>query len=434
MRNSTTESRRAACSGPVHRAGGDCGCTCVDRASGTLTTSWSPISPTPRSCWANWRGCFRFLRWLGATVLVLALAGLLNHHRGDRDTHADHGRTRVVLGCAFVLAFSVRATKVHEVLMAGVWDRGRLDRRAHSSGCCWRIFPPCPGLLPGTPHQSLRSAQRPTTGPIAWDSGLCSGVVAQRGLLSAGLTRGRASAQGRSKFKGTGVRDEGVLRFPGSRRVQAQGRVSSLDDDPVLFWARVAARAAVMAGQDSSGILSRAGPGRHGMERLFRHHLHPLRCGHHRAGKRLSGHVRLVGRERRSVRRPCWPRSRARASLDVLMTTPLSTDRIVLAKRWGARPGSCRRWCSCRHFLGRLIVAFAEPEVPSGCSAQSPDPVDGLIALPSSARRRPRCSLRGRGDELRPGSGHVMRRVGRAIAVASPATRSSPLSGFSRSS
>ena len=51
---------------------------------------------------------------------------------------------------------------------------------------------------------------------------------------------------------------------------------------------------------------------------------------------------------------------RARGSLDVLMTTPLSTDRIVLAKWWGAYrvvPA-----LALLPAIGALVVGFAEPE------------------------------------------------------------------------
>ena len=103
---------------------------------------------------------------VGATVPVLALAGLL----GGIIIEAIATLTLItfalaILGCALALAFSVRATKVHEVLMAvygieAVWIVGP----AGVVGL-WKIV----GGLPGPPalvckHQSLRSGLAPYDG------------------------------------------------------------------------------------------------------------------------------------------------------------------------------------------------------------------------------------------------------------------------------
>ena len=80
---------------------------------------------------------------------------------------------------------------------------------------------------------------------------------------------------------------------------------------------------------------------------------------------------------------------RARGSLDVLMTTPLSTDRIVLAKWWGAYrvvPA-----LALLPAIGALIVGFTEPEIPAAFarSAQPHDPLGWIdrvafVCLPTA--------------------------------------------------
>ncbi len=66
---------------------------------------------------------------------------------------------------------------------------------------------------------------------------------------------------------------------------------------------------------------------------------------------------------------------RARGSLDVLMTTPLSTDRIVLAKWWGAYrvvPA-----LALLPAIGALIVGFTHPQIPAEFT-QLPQPHDPI--------------------------------------------------------
>ena len=109
------------------------GAICVDRSRGTLThmlvTDLTDSEIVLGKLAARLLPVFALV---GATVPVLALAGLL----GGIIIEAIATLTLItvalaILGCALALAFSVRATKVHEVLMAvygieAVWIVGPL--------------------------------------------------------------------------------------------------------------------------------------------------------------------------------------------------------------------------------------------------------------------------------------------------------------------
>ena len=301
-RNSTTPSRRCSlfwsCSvAPAATAGA----ICVDRARGTLThmlvTDLTDSEIVLGKLAARLLPVFALV---GATVPVLALAGLL----GGIIIEAIATLTLItfalaVLGCALALAFSVRATKVHEVLMAvygieAVWIVGA-TRLVVAGGCRGRARASC--LVPG--HQSLRSG----LGALRLDESrgnrvLCSGRWAQRSSCRRDWSLLPCFGSGPSATKGTGVRATKVSSWISRARawVQARRPGPSLDDDPVLWreWRR--GRPSRLA-RIIWGFYFALASGRHGMERLFRHHLQPLRCGHHRAGERLSGHIRPAARE-----------------------------------------------------------------------------------------------------------------------------------------
>jgi hypothetical protein len=110
---------------------------------------------------------------------------------------------------------------------------------------------------------------------------------------------------------------------------------------------------------------------------------------------------------------------RARGSLDVLMTTPLPTDRIVLAKWWGAY-----RIVPALAFLpaiGALAVGFAGPEIASAAfrsSGPSADPIGwvdrvAFVCLPTALMLAQGAVVTSFGLAL----ATWMRRVGRAIAA-----------------
>ena len=127
------------------------GAICVDRVRGMLThmlvTDLTDSEIVLGKLAAQLLPVFALV---GATVPVLALAGLL----GGIIIEAIATLTLItfalaVFGCALALAFSVRATKVHEVLMAvygieAVWIVG--PARVVDSGRCRR---PYPDLLTG---------------------------------------------------------------------------------------------------------------------------------------------------------------------------------------------------------------------------------------------------------------------------------------------
>jgi ABC-type transport system involved in multi-copper enzyme maturation permease subunit len=109
---------------------------------------------------------------------------------------------------------------------------------------------------------------------------------------------------------------------------------------------------------------------------------------------------------------------RARGSLDVLMTTPLSTDRIVLAKWWGAY--RILPALACLPAIGALAVGFAAPQTPRMRIATTlpPDPLGWIdrvafVCLPTALLLAQGAVVTSFGLLL----ATWMRRLGRAIAA-----------------
>ena len=269
-----------------------------------------------------------------ATVPVLALAGLL----GGIIIEAIATLTLItlvlaVLGCALALAFSVRATKVHEVLMAvytieAVWILGPL---------VWYLFDEL-GLSTTPPDWYVNINPFVLVwAPYAWPNSvgiesyaLVAGVpiVLSAGLVAYAVLRLRAEA------KRGGVRRSSRATTWISRArtwLEARRPGPSLDEDPVLWrewqrgrpsrlariiWGFYAVLA--LAGTVISIVIASSG-GDTDMIGV------------------ISGFQATFGLLLVSINAPtALAEERTRGSLDVLMTTPLSTDRIVLAKWWGA--------------------------------------------------------------------------------------------------
>jgi hypothetical protein len=133
----------------------------------------------------------------------------------------------------------------------------------------------------------------------------------------------------------------------------------------------------------------------------------------------LSGLQATIGLLLVSISAPtALAEERSRGSLDVLMTTPLSTDRIVLSKWWGAY-----RIVPAIAFLpalGALIIGFAVPEVPrqSTRMGQAYDPLGWIdrvafVCLPTALLLAQGAVVTSFGLAL----ATWMRRLGRAIAL-----------------
>ncbi len=395
------------------------GAICVDRASGTLThmlvTDLTDSEIVLGKLAARLLPIFALV---GATVPVLALAGLL----GGIIIEAIATLTLItvvlaVLGCALALAFSVRATKVHEVLMAvygieAVWIVGALvwlllaDISAVSGPPAWYLAIN-PFVLAWAPYDGSNRV----------GFGFYALVLGAAGLLSAGLVAYAVLRLRAEVTKGTGVRATKVSSWISRARawVQARRPGPSLDDDPVLWreWrrGRPSRLARIIWGFYFALALASTAWSVYFAITSIRFDADIIGL--------VSGFQATFGLLLVSMTAPtALAEERARASLDVLMTTPLSTDRIVLAKWWGAY-----RVVPALVFLpalGALIVAFAEPEVPSAFtrSAQSPDPVGwidrvALVCLPTALMLAQGAVVTSFGLAL----ATWMRRIGRAIAV-----------------
>jgi ABC-type transport system involved in multi-copper enzyme maturation permease subunit len=393
------------------------GAICVDRARGTLThilvTDLDDSEIVLGKLAARVLPVFSLV---AVTVPVLALAGLL----GGIIIEAIAKLTLITLalavfGCALALAFSVRATKVHEVLMAvygieAVWILGPL---------VWELLQ---GVTVSTGPPDWYLNINPFVlawAPYAWPNGVGNefyalvpgaALILSAGLVAYTVFRLRAEAT-----TGIGGRMTKVSSWISRARawLDARRRSPSLDENPVLWreWRRGRpsrlARiiwgfyfALALAGTVSSVSIVCNG-------------------GDIEAVGIVSGCQATFGLLLVSLTAPtALAEERARGSLDVLMTTPLPTDRIVLAKWWGAY-----RVVPALAFLpalGALIVGFAAPEIPQQLtgSSQAPDPMGWIdrvafVCLPTALMLAQGAVVTSFGLAL----ATWMRRIGRAIAV-----------------
>jgi ABC-type transport system involved in multi-copper enzyme maturation permease subunit len=355
------------------------GSICLDRARGTLTH----ICATDLTDWEIVLGklgarLLPVLSLVVATVPVIALAGLLGGIIIEAIvTLTMITLTLAVFGCTLALAISVRATKTQEVLMAvygieGLWVMGPL---------VWMLLAQT-RVCPGVPAWFV--AINPFVlawAPYAWPNYLGTGqfaaILAGTLALSAlfvvyAVLRLRAEVTGRSGVRAT--RLSLWLERAGSR-LSAWRRRPSLENNPLLWreWrrgrpsrlARVVWTLYIglaLAGT-GWGIITLADDFRGGSQFLLF----------------INGFQATFGLMLVSLQAPTvLAEERVRGSLDVLLATPLSTGRIVLAKWWGAY----------RHVpalallpaIGAVFIAAAEPSFPirPGRFSQSTVPL-GLI-------------------------------------------------------
>jgi ABC-type transport system involved in multi-copper enzyme maturation permease subunit len=315
------------------------GAICVDRARGNLTHMC--VTDLTRSEIVLGKLAARLSPVFGlvaATVPVMALAGLL----GGVIIDAIVTLTLItivlaVFGCALALAFSVRATKIHEVLMAvyaieAIWVIGP---------GVWMVLEET-GVLPGVPewYTSINPfvlAWAPYEWPNFLSTELLVVVLGTTLIISCALVayavlRLRADVTDRSRS--TAGR---VSTWLGKVRAWLAGwrRSPSLDDDPVLWreWrrgrpsrlARVVwgLYAALALGSTAWGIFEVCLYEADEPEVLFLAFV---------GGFQATFGLLLVSLTAPTV----LAEERARGTLDVLMTSPVKTERIVIAKWWGA--------------------------------------------------------------------------------------------------
>jgi hypothetical protein len=313
------------------------GAICLDRARGNLThmlvTELADSEIVLGKLGARLLPVFALIM---ATIPVLALSGLL----GGVIFEAILSLTLItvalaILGCALALAFSVRATKTHEVLMAvycveALWVLSPLVWELLSST---RVLPGVPDWLEAINPFILAWA------PYAWPNYVSvewlAGFLAVMTVISAGLIAYAVLRLRAETTRGAGSRVSRLASWLG----KVNGRLfwwrpgPSLDKDPVLWreWRRSRpSRIAVVVwglfivlsiAGTLQGIATIADDLQNGSEFLM------LVSGLHATFGLL-----LVSLFSPTV----LAEERVRGSLDVLLTTPLSTDRIVLSKWWGA--------------------------------------------------------------------------------------------------
>jgi len=396
------------------------GAICLDRARGNLTHML--VTDLGDAEIVLGKLAARLVPVLGlvaATIPVLALAGLL----GGVIMEAILTLTLVtvalaIFGCTLALAISVRATKTHEVLMAvygieAVWVLGPIvwwllaETDVVSGTPAWFVDIN-PFVLAWAPYVAWSRSL-----DVAWFAGVLGGVLA----ISAGLTVYAVLRLRAEVTCGTGPRG---LRLS-TRLGRVMARLSSwrpgpsLDSDPVLWRESRRGRPSRLA-RVVWGVfiaLSLAGTGwgivttvddyRFGGDFLLF----------------VSGLEATFGLLLVSLAAPTvLAEERVRGSLDVLMTTPLSTDRIVLAKWRGAYRAVPA--LALLPAIGAVCIAASAPEVsPSIWRIRpTPAPLDVIdriacVCLPVGMLLAQGAAVISVGLALATWS----RRVGRAVAM-----------------
>ena len=319
------------------------GSICLDRARGTLThmlvTDLASSEIVLGKLAARLLPVFALV---ASTMPVLALAGLL----GGVVIEAIITLTVLtvclaILGCSLALAFSVRATRTHEVLMAvygieAVWVLGP---------AVWMILASS-GLIVTCPYWFMMLnpfvlAWAPYAWPEQVSVSLLAGVVAGTMTMSA-LLVAYAVLRVRAETRSGPSRQFARAAVMSGQRMGTNVRLAAgtLAGSRTGLVAGMAARAAVASGQDCLGRLHHACSRRH---RLGRFHddreCRPrflIEPGPQFLGL-VGGLEATFGLLLLSMAAPTvLAEERVRGSLDVLLTTPIATDRIVLAKWWGA--------------------------------------------------------------------------------------------------
>jgi ABC-type transport system involved in multi-copper enzyme maturation permease subunit len=356
------------------------GSICLDRARGTLTHMC--VTDLTNSEIVLGKLAARLLPVLSlvvATIPVLALAGLL----GGVIIEAIVSLTLItvtlaVFGCSLAMAISVRAAKTHEVLMAvygieAVWVLGP---------AIWGLLAET-GIIPGAPSWFV--AINPFVlawAPYAWPTYLTMGQFA--GVLGGTLALSSflvvyAIFRLRSDLAKRSVRTTRL----GSWVAKAHARLTawrpgpSLDKDPVLWreWRRGRPSRLARVVWVLYITLAVAGTGWGIIE---------VSENHDRGAQFLefvNGFQAMFGLLLLSLAAPTvLAEERVRGSLDVLLATPLSTDRIVLSKWWGIYrvvPA-----LALLPAIGAVYIAATEPTLPALRMARAaghvPIPVDAI--------------------------------------------------------
>jgi ABC-type transport system involved in multi-copper enzyme maturation permease subunit len=393
---------------------------CMDRARGTLTHML--VTDLANSEIVLGKLAARLapvLALVAATVPVLALAGLL----GGVIIEAIVALVLItmvlaIFGCTMALAISVRATKTHEVLMAvygieTVWVLAPVICMllAEVGGFVW-----LPAWLEWINPFVLAWAPYLFPNQVGWWqlAAVFGGLLA----LSAGFTayavlRLRAEARDRSRSRMTRL---SAWLGKVHAKLSAWRPQPSLDQDPVLWreWRRGRPSRLARVVWGVYIALSLAGTG-WGLVMLAEEYQWGAQFLEFVNGFQATFGLLLVSLAAPTV----LAEERVRGSLDVLMTTPLSTDRIVLSKWWGAYrvvPA-----LALLPAIGALFIAAGEPNPAAGVIrriGQSPPPFRLLdrfacVCLPMATLLVQGAVVTSVGLAL----ATWLRRLGRAVAV-----------------
>jgi ABC-type transport system involved in multi-copper enzyme maturation permease subunit len=353
---------------------------CLDRARGNLTHMLvTDLSSTEIVLGKLAARVLTVLTLVGATIPVLALAGLLGGIVLDAIVTLTLSTLGLaLLGCSLALAISVGTRRTHEVLLVvyaieSVWVLGPF---------VWSVFE---GLGGGT----LRVPQWYYTinpyvlvlAPYLWPNSVSlgklaavlGGMLAISGVLVVwAVLRIRSVERNRDGLCGAPQPSWLARRF---RWLAAWRRQPALDDDPVLWreWRRGRpSRSAQIVWGLFIG-LALVGTAR-GIGLIWDDDPSGVEYMAFVGALQATLALLLV-----SIAAPTvLAEERLRGSLDVLLTSPLGTERIVLAKWWGAYRAVPA--LALLPAIGSLWIAMAAPDAQLVSVAPAPlrDPATAL--------------------------------------------------------
>jgi ABC-type transport system involved in multi-copper enzyme maturation permease subunit len=353
---------------------------CLDRARGNLTHMLvTDLSSTEIVLGKLAARLLTVLTLVGATIPVLALVGLLGGIVLEAIVTLTLSTLGLaLLGCSLALAISVGARKTHEVLLVvyaieAVWMLGPF---------VWSLFEGLGGRIIRVPQWYwtvnpyvlvLVPYLWPNSVSLGQLAAVLGGMLAISGVLVVwAVLRIRSAERNRDGLRGAPRPLWLARRF---QWLAAWRRQPALDDDPVLWrewhrerpsrWAQVVWALFI--------LLALVGTIR-GMVLVWDDAPEAVEFLAFAGALQATLALLLV-----SIAAPTvLAEERVRGSLDVLLTSPLGTERIVLAKWWGAYRAVPA--LALLPAVGALWIAMAAPDAQLVSVAPAPlrDPATAL--------------------------------------------------------